>query len=230
GGDLAATFARNLLFDAFAHGSARRPAGRWTSVAWDLWQDGEALGAFRGLLARAATVPQILVSARPLERGWNRVARAPGAGDEAVVPEGARHPRPDLAVDYVAPRTEVEAVIAGVWQELLGIERIGVHDSFLDLGGDSLLASRLATRLRGALDLDLPVRLFFEASSIEQLAKAVEAIRGERLDEEMDALFEELSTLSDDEVMAELERRQQATAVELRGETSRWEIRGVETR
>ncbi|HEX2252150.1 MAG TPA: phosphopantetheine-binding protein, partial [Thermoanaerobaculia bacterium] len=210
-------------------GAAGPGAHRWTSVAWDLWQDGEgtagaagsggeALDAFRGLVARAAAAHQVLVSARPLERGWNRVAPARGSAEEAVVPAGERHPRPDLAVEYVAPHTDTERAIAGVWQELLGIERIGVHDSFLDLGGDSLLASRLATRLRGVLELDLPVRLFFEASTIEELAKAVEAIRGERMDEEMDELFEELSALSDEEVMKELERREQGAALEVRDE------------
>lgn len=74
----------------------------------------------------------------------------------------------------VAPRTPVEEAVAHLWQEILGVERIGVHDDFFDdLGGDSLLVLRLATRLPRVLPVTLSIRQFFEHSTIEALAVAV---------------------------------------------------------
>ena len=53
------------------------------------------------------------------------------------------HPRPDLSSDYVVPGNPTEETIAGIWQELLGVEKVGIHDNFFELGGHSLLATSL---------------------------------------------------------------------------------------
>ncbi|MHC5731882.1 MAG: phosphopantetheine-binding protein, partial [Nostoc sp.] len=58
------------------------------------------------------------------------------------------HPRPNLGNDYVAPRTPVEQSVANIWQQLLGIERLGIHDNFFELGGHSLLATQVISQLR----------------------------------------------------------------------------------
>jgi amino acid adenylation domain-containing protein/non-ribosomal peptide synthase protein (TIGR01720 family) len=76
-----------------------------------------------------------------------------------------------------APRTPVEEVVAGLWAELLGRERVGLEDDFFALGGHSLLAARVISRLRAAFDVELPVRDLFEASTVEALAARVEAAR-----------------------------------------------------
>ncbi|MGQ9367586.1 non-ribosomal peptide synthetase [Azospirillum sp. ST 5-10] len=78
---------------------------------------------------------------------------------------------------YVAPRTELERVLAAVWQEALGVERVGVHDNFFELGGHSLLATRLRTRLQAELNVALPLRLFFEGQTLERFAARVEEHR-----------------------------------------------------
>jgi acyl carrier protein len=82
--------------------------------------------------------------------------------------------RPDLEAVYVAPRTPVEAALAQIWRELLGLERIGAHDDFFDLGGHSLLATRVVSRIRSRLRLDLPLRRIFEAPTIAELAQRIE--------------------------------------------------------
>jgi amino acid adenylation domain-containing protein len=82
--------------------------------------------------------------------------------------------RPDLEAVYVAPRTPVEAALAHIWRELLGLERIGAHDDFFDLGGHSLLATRVVSRIRSRLRLDLPLRRIFEAPTIAELAQRIE--------------------------------------------------------
>jgi amino acid adenylation domain-containing protein len=75
-----------------------------------------------------------------------------------------------------APRTPLEELVAGIWQEVLGVERVGVHDGFYDLGGHSLLAMQVTSRLRRALDAEVPLRLLFEAPSVAALAARLELL------------------------------------------------------
>ncbi|MCA1371931.1 non-ribosomal peptide synthetase, partial [Bradyrhizobium sp. BRP14] len=74
---------------------------------------------------------------------------------------------------YEAPRGEVETLLAGIWQELLGIERVGRHDNFFELGGHSLLAVRLLARLTQALAVELPLATLFANPTLADLALSV---------------------------------------------------------
>jgi acyl carrier protein len=76
-------------------------------------------------------------------------------------------------VPFVAPSNETEKAIAAIWQEVLRLREIGVKDNFFQLGGDSLLATQLMSRLRTTFQIDLPLRYFFEYPTIETMAKAV---------------------------------------------------------
>ncbi|MFL6196133.1 MAG: amino acid adenylation domain-containing protein [Thermoanaerobaculia bacterium] len=89
-------------------------------------------------------------------------------------------PAPDgqaQAEGYVAPRTPVEEVVAGIWAEVLGLERVGVADHFFALGGHSLLATRVMSRLRAALGVEVPLRDLFAAPRLADFAARVEALR-----------------------------------------------------
>ena len=73
------------------------------------------------------------------------------------------------------PRTPVEEVIASIWATILGVEQIGVHDNFFDLGGHSLKATRVMSRISQAFGLNLPVRTLFETPTLSSLASAIES-------------------------------------------------------
>ncbi|HET7460396.1 MAG TPA: amino acid adenylation domain-containing protein, partial [Longimicrobium sp.] len=90
-------------------------------------------------------------------------------------------PVPQYAADadrYVAPRTPTEEVLAGIWAEVLRLERVGVEESFFDLGGHSLLATRVAARVRGVFGVELPLRAVFERPVVSGLAAEIERLRG----------------------------------------------------
>ncbi|MDX2090267.1 MAG: amino acid adenylation domain-containing protein [Kofleriaceae bacterium] len=85
-------------------------------------------------------------------------------------------PAPDVTSSqraYVAPRTEVETLLAQLWSEQLGVERVGLHDNFFELGGHSLLVMRLVARIQKALNAELPVRAVFDAPTLAAMAEAI---------------------------------------------------------
>ncbi|WP_410586699.1 amino acid adenylation domain-containing protein [Amycolatopsis sp. lyj-23] len=82
-----------------------------------------------------------------------------------------------------APRTPVQEVVAGVWQQLLGVENVGVHDNFFALGGHSLIAAQVHARLRAVFGVDVPLRVLFEHPTVAELAEHVEARRDTTADQ-----------------------------------------------
>ena len=228
-----------LLLDAFASDSARDGRPAWTSVTWNLPPptngDGAVLPGAVERLFKLDGARQVIVSPEPLADGWNKVAALMETGEAAPEAEPvALYPRPGLRVDYVAPRNAIEQTLADLWRELLGVDQVGVNDNFLALGGDSLLAVRLISRMRDVFHRDFPVRLIFESATVAELAEAVgaEATAGtgvggaagaqedaegageELAAEDLAELMSLLEGLSEEDVERELSKRRQSASAE----------------
>ena len=100
---------------------------------------------------------------------------ASGKVDRRALPK-PDYVRPDLEQVYVTPRNALETRLTEIWEDVLGLGRIGVHDSFFELGGHSLMATRLVSRIRDAFGVDLPLRTLFETPTIADLANALGAM------------------------------------------------------
>jgi hypothetical protein len=83
------------------------------------------------------------------------------------------------SLDYVAPRTPVEEALAGIWRDVLAVERVGIYDNFLDLGGQSMLAMRCVSAMRRVFRIEIPLRVLFESANLEELAQKLRAFEDE---------------------------------------------------
>jgi amino acid adenylation domain-containing protein len=97
-----------------------------------------------------------------------------GKVDRRALP-ASDHGRPDLKETFVAPSTHVEELLAGIWTEVLKLEKVGIYDNFFELGGHSLLATRVISRTRSTFQVELPLQDVFEAPTVAGLAERVEA-------------------------------------------------------
>jgi acyl transferase domain-containing protein/acyl carrier protein len=233
---LACYAASNAYLDAAARRRSQDGGAAWITVDWDSWtfvpgtSNGDAItppqGAdcFRRIMA--SSLDHVVVSTTPLAdrlarwvefsaQGQAAAAPAPGIGANgggivaSASGTGELHARPSLATPYASPGTDTEKAIAGVWEHLLGVGPVGVHDKFFELGGHSLLAVQLMDRLREIFDLDLPVQRIFEAPTVAELAASIEGDlpeRGVGSGSAEDASIEEalklVENLSDEEVEA----------------------------
>ena len=144
-------------------------------VAWLVADGGERpnAAALRAFLRDRLPEPMV-----PSAFAW--VESLPRAAGEKI----DRRALPDPPADGerpepIAPRGELEARLAEIWAEALGVERVGVEDDFFDLGGQSIVATRLAARIRAELGHELPLALLLRASTVARLAEALAAGRAE---------------------------------------------------
>jgi acyl transferase domain-containing protein/acyl carrier protein len=203
--------AANQFMDAYARRQCGESFTSWMSVNWDGWRFGEkglpravgadahelaispeeGVAAFEYLL-RMTTLDQVIVSTSNLE---NRVRRWVNLEPVQAAQRPARRYAPAITNQsspddvYPAARSEAEKIIAAVWQELLGLEHVGVNDNFFDLGGHSLLGVQLTARLREIFCVDIPLRSLFEHPTVAKIAEVIES-----------RLIDEINQLSEEEV------------------------------
>ncbi|MFI7673279.1 amino acid adenylation domain-containing protein [Actinophytocola sp. NPDC049390] len=121
--------------------------------------DADELKAYAGRTLPAYMLPSAFVTLDTLPLTPN------GKTDKTALPAPAAE-----AADHTPPRTPTEHLVAGIWQDVLGVTRPGVHDNFFDHGGHSLLAIKLTTRLGRELGVDVPLRAVFQAPTIAELS------------------------------------------------------------
>ena len=143
---------------------------------------GAALG--RALTQKLPVIQAVVAAGDPRRPGQSGQAHPPGRPAAVVAPRSAAvlHDRPRLQNPYVAPRNEAEQTVAEIWRRALGIDRIGVDDNFLELGGDSLLALSVTHALEQAFgagaDGDRPFSLF-ENPTVAAVARFFAPVGGD---------------------------------------------------
>jgi polyketide synthase PksJ len=187
--------AANSFMDAFAQQASFAGKTTWLSINWDGWRlnpdeippglagmetdqliinPDEGIKAFHKALDMA-DIYQVAVSTGDLGARidkWVKLESLKQAANSEV--KTALYQRPELSNPYMEPQTTMEKKLVKVWQELLGFEQIGAGDSFFDLGGDSLKAIGLASRLHKELQVEVPIRQIFETPTIRNLAEYLE--------------------------------------------------------
>jgi phthiocerol/phenolphthiocerol synthesis type-I polyketide synthase E len=220
--------AANQFMDAFVSSRSKNESPVWLSANWDPWP--EETKQYTGA---QTSIDQYTMTQAESEEAFRRIA-CMGAGGQIVVSTGdlwsrldlwvkrkvnpggqgsdsetsiAAHQRPHLQTSYVAPRNEIERTVADIWQQVLGIQQVGIHDNFFDLGGHSLLVTQVIGRLRDALQIDLPLSQLFNFPTVADLAKVIAQTEAEIEDTKRVEILDMLSRLSEQEVDEELRKR-----------------------
>ena len=190
---LCAYSAASHFLDAFAS-ACRRRGLPWTSTNWDGWPSAiEPAGTGRTrietyamtrteaeqALSRVLSLDadRVVVSSGDLParlNRWQHGDEAPATGPRAPADDGDEPIRAEHLGDFVPPTTDVERAIAETFEALLGVRPVGRHDSFFDLGGDSLLGSRVMARIGRELRVELSIKALFAGPTVALLAAAVE--------------------------------------------------------
>ena len=223
---LAAYAGANCFVDAFVQQQNQASNIPWYSVNWDacLPDDAPVPTGFGAAITEFALTPQqvweasrhlletghpaqVVVSKGDLAARIQQWARFAPQSQESSTTVTRAHARPQLPTVYVAPSNDIEHTLATIWQDLLGLEQVGINDSFFDLGGHSLLAIQAISRLREAFPpVELEMRsLLFETPTIAGIA----AIIADSLPkpDELSAMAEvlaEVRNLSPEEVRRQL--------------------------
>jgi len=193
--------AANCFLDAFANGKFSHD-GTFTSINWDRWQNlgiasiiekqhkeltgeeltggitpGEGVEALGRILAEP--LPQVIVSTRDLgtliEQSKSSdasffigaLAGISGSKTKTV------YQRPDMDTEYVAPSNETEQIITHIWENFFGFEQIGIRDDFFEMGGDSLKAVVVLSKIHKKIDVEVPIHEIFNRPTIEKLSQYI---------------------------------------------------------
>jgi amino acid adenylation domain-containing protein len=174
---LTAYSAASIFMDTFVHRHNRYNPPTWTSLNWVGLPEHETVEGFKRVLAMPS-LDQVAVAPGDLNRQVReRIdpqaildrTRAESANKEKRV----LYTRPNLSTPYIPPRDEVEAQLTAIWERFFGIEKIGVHDDLYELGGDSLKAMNIISIIQKDLHTAIPLKEFFESSTIEKVANYI---------------------------------------------------------
>jgi acyl transferase domain-containing protein/acyl carrier protein len=188
--------------DAQAAGESK-PISEKEVLKRDKWGDHiltkEGTEVFRRILSMSPT-PQIAICTKDFSYLISvtkpKIEEVAAETSDASNLTGGFHSRPNLAAPYVAPRNELEQTIAELWQSVLGIDKVGIHDGFVELGGHSLMAIQLVARVRAVFEIELSVARLYGTPTVAGLAAAiVETLALQADSEMMEQALRELDSL-----------------------------------
>lgn len=162
------TFAE-VEFDPQTEGTAQPLSASEERLQHNLSQGilpNEGVQAFHSALATG--LPQVIVSSMDLDALKTQTAASTAAQGDVQ-----KFDRPQLDGDYAAPENDIERTLVGFWEDLLGVQNVGVEDSFFDLGGHSLIAVRLFSMVKKAYRIEFPISVLFEAPTIRKCAALI---------------------------------------------------------
>jgi acyl carrier protein len=165
----------------------------------------EGVELFRHLLSNSQ--PQVIVSTQDFQALIDEQQRAAGMSllEQLQTSVTVVRTRTEADGDYVPPQNEVEAEMASLWEEMFGLQGLGVTDNFFELGGNSLLGIQLISRVRKDFQVELPLNTLFESPTAAGLAAAIAETRlREKEAEEIERLLREIESLSPAELQASL--------------------------
>lgn len=198
---LASYAAANQFMDAWAHQQALADT-RWISLNWADWSGwekqveglmisdeamnvnisaAEGIETLRRILHHHSDYPQTVISSSDLEARLNKWIRLDSmdqllgktsAGGNSLLKNIKK--RPEIMTVYAEPATELEQHIVRIWESILGYDTIGVHDDFMELGGDSLKAITMLSRIRQVSDVPVQLEQFFMARNVRAIAAVIE--------------------------------------------------------
>jgi len=187
----------------FAARALRGESAGWRSLAWgvpiDAGTSGRGLPPQLGALAlsavrRSPELPRVLLTHQPeaaMAACWNRLPTRRRPLEETLTLGGE---------GYVAPETEQEKGVAAIWEQVLGIAQIGLHDNFFEVGGDSLIATQIHSRIVERFDVEMPVDRLFILATVEEQAREVAQIQAAQENEDHEEIMAVLAEMSEDEV------------------------------
>jgi acyl carrier protein len=112
-------------------------------------------------------------------------------------PEKARL---ELGVPYVAPSNEIEQALSQIWAEVLSVDTVGIHDNFFDLGGHSLSASRVISRVIRTFQLELPLKFLFDSPTVAEMATVIAQYQAKAASQEtLERMLREIDSMSEAE-------------------------------
>ena len=202
--------AANCFIDSFVQTHNQTNPYPWVSVNWDTWQvrefdhgglgatvevyamsPSEGIEALERVLASEGIFPQIVQSTGDIQSRLSQWVTDLPQSTLQHEDISTLHARPDIGIPYAAPTNEIEEKIADVWQNVLGIAEVGIHDNFLDLGGNSLIGMQIVSRLRQTFRTNIPLTILFDAPTVAEMAVAIEL-----------QIIEEIENMDDEQVLS----------------------------
>jgi amino acid adenylation domain-containing protein len=168
--------AANIFMDAFINRRNQDYHKNWLTVNWDGMDPQKTVEGFQRTIG-LEEINQVVVSngGNLQDRIDKWVKLETLREQEADNQQGtsALKPRPELMSTYVKPKTPEEETIAEIWQKMFGFQEIGVKDDFFELGGDSLKAITVISRIHRAMKVEIPITEFFKRVTIEKLVEYI---------------------------------------------------------